>query len=559
MAMPDRFYYNEIAKASDYLHYWYANSYAHQDIQGIINTSLDQIGLLQLQNFRQKQKNSFKNGDSQAISELLSIFDASVYQKGIDSVLEPYQKENPDIGLKDIPLYSLDNIDKLLEELKSLNTEQLINQLSDFAKKVEEIVDIKFSPSENNQTIKEVAKGLFFRYAQKTGNTTADNIKNFSKLEQSQTANSLIKDVLTNSHKKIIQVTKGVDDQNLTNTLKKMLLAVEALRQFDTNTEFGKIEVKHTSKKSRDKEIVETHSEVFEAFAKKIIGAISTMRFNTYEKAVKKAALDGNIKFLEEYLGIKIDETKTVGSNSFKVKQSIDNSTFERILKESTQEQRYLERGYSKADVQMKANRNGIEMTLGFSIKGGKDVEVNVNSITGLQTANITLQNNTPLSTLLFREIGLNSQQYHSVLQLLVGHELPNENLDRVWENIKIKLQYMALLSALTGYHTEGQALMMVIGDRVISMDNLLLEIYTNPEKIYSIYFRDTNKTGGLNRSTYEDTNIWIPRSNEKDGPDNQIGYERSNRTWSRASQILYDTKINIILKTSDLQQLLSI
>lgn len=550
MSEPNRIFYERIAKASDYLHYWYKNSNADNNLENLLNMSKQQIGRLQLQEFRMRQQAAFtginQNQVLQSdIDELGWVFDASVYQEGLKSILEPTLEENNQ-NLMTHANYGLDNIEEAVAELKQLVSSSEENRLQKFSDEVVRILQTIFDPNENN--IHEIAQELFVNYAKQNLGYSGKNVMS-SHNQKSRTVNHIINSILAKENKEVFDLvatdrSKGI----ITRTMKKFLLVVAALDNFEGSNITGKI-VRHGDNKTGSK--VTGESEILNELAMKVYKAAEWMRAMGAEVAVRKAAIDGNIKFLEQIE--KLDQdfiSYRNNAGTFAVNVNIQkNAAFSRILDELKSSGAQISQQVSKADTGFTVTNGEVNANIGFSVKAGKEAQIN--GITGKVTG-ISLQSGTPLSTLLFREMGLDSATYQSVLQLLVGHDT-GQGLDAQWAKLKEQLTYLSAVATLCGSSIGGQALFMVLDGRVIPMEKILMDIFANPTKITSLGMSANDSSVGLQRSTYVNLNQWIGYGSAN--PEN--AYERSNMLWSSAANTLFNTKITIHLNLGNVFNLI--
>ena len=550
MAEPNRIFYERVAKTSDYLHYWYKNSNADMSLSAMFNMSKQQIGRLQLQEFRQKQQAAFAgiNGTQvlqSDIDELGWVFDTHIYQEGLKTILEP-TIENDNQNLMTHANYGLDNIEQAVAELKQLVSSSNSNRLQTFSNEVVRILQTIFDPNENN--IHDIAQELFVNYAKENLGYSGKNVMS-SKQQKSKTVNHIINSILAKENKEVFNLTaadrsKGV----ITRTMKKFLLVVAALDNFNEANVTSKI-VRHGDNKKGAR--VSGDSQILNELAMKVYKAAEWMRAMGAEVAVRKAAIDGNTKFLEQIEKLNQDFVSfRNNSGTFAVDVNIkENETFSRILNELKSSGSQITQQVSKADTGFTITNNNVNATIGFSVKAGKEVQIN--SVTGKVTG-ISLQSGTPLSTLLFREIGLDSATYQSVLQLLVGHDT-GQGLDARWAQLKEQLTYLSTVSTLCGSSIAGQALFLVLDGRIIPMERIIMDIFTNPSKATSMAMSSNDASIGLKRSSYVDLNQWIGYGNAS----TESAYERSNALWSSAANLLFETKITIHLNLGNVFSLI--
>lgn len=537
-------YIQAIAEKSSYLSYWYSNVPANiqNNINSLAHLKMQEIGRLQLEAFKARQAAAFNslnggNASTSDIAKLGEIFDTAIYQEGLNNILEPIIDDNgKTVGAT--ANYGLDNIEQAVAELKSLvNNNNVGEKLSIFSQEVTKILENTFQPE--NGTIQDIAQKMFLEYAKANVSGMSNVTDSLSAAQTSRTVKHIINSILAKENRQVFDVNlMDKSYGNMTRTIKKMLLVVAALPNFEA-TGMKSAYVRHGDSSKRTR--VNGENEILDELAAKVYKAAEWMRAMGAEISVRKAAIDGNIPFLEKIveLNAQIDSFRS-SSKWFDVDVDIQgHEVYQRILNELKQTGNIVTKQVSKADTGFTITSGSVTGNLGFSVKAGQTVQVN--SLSG-KVSGIHLQSSTPLSTLLFREIGLSSANYFGVLQLLAAHDDVG-GLDGTWDEMKEKLTYLAAINTLMGSSVEGQALFMVLDGRVLSMGNILADIF-NSESSTQMIMNSTSKNGyGLNRGDYVALNSWIG-----DGPNVPNALNRSSVAWNQISNLLYATKINIIL-----------
>ena len=552
---PNVVFKQHVRKPGDYLHYWYSNvdSGILRNNFRIINMSKTKILQNQIRIFQQRQLAATGGAFSsnlEMMQKVGEVFDASVYQEGLDRILQPSLDGNV---ISNIPSssYTLENLATLSSMISSDN---IVSRLSDFSNAVKGMIQERFSPAGNVKDVEAIGKELLNKYAYEAGITKRPVGPNSSLTAKQlgRTANHIIRSVLSRSNQKMFQVNK-TDDANLTNTYKKFLLIAQALDNFEGGGETGPVRAAVRHGGSSKTSWTNSKNEVLSELASKVYNAGKWMQRIGLEEAFRIAGLEANGDFLKDKLSL--DEsikTENIGNRQFDVSVRVkEDPVLQRIYNEAKANIDKLTKQVAKGDVKLTVTKNGIVIDLGFSVKSGD--QLNVINVNGLQNANITLQNRTPLVALIAREANMGQDSLLGVLQLLVAHG-NEEVLDANWEMMKENIWYNALLSLLSGSTLGGQALFMVIGNKVVSIGTILERVMENQNNIYSLTARVRNQNeGSLDRAHYMSLNKWIEPT---DAPKVQQALIRSDITWQTASKLFYNTKVSVDLNIRDLSNL---
>lgn len=226
-------------------------------------------------------------------------------------------------------------------------------------------------------------------------------------------------------------------------------------------------------------------------------------------------------------------------------------------------------------DITASGDSGTVVGTVGFSVKQAKrlsdflDSEGNFTSIG--QRMSIKLQDSTPLSVLLVRELGMNDDEMRGLLNLAVGKgddagPLKKQNklfvtskLNNLWDNFFDYVRKKSLLPALTGmlYGSKfnngdsligsGEAYFMIINKTVVSVEDIIESVINKGSTV------GIRKNLIPTRKSFSDLNKWVEigKSSEVEA------IQRSKNLFQEASTKLYNAKIRIDLTISKNQALL--
>ena len=124
--------------------------------------------------------------------------------------------------------------------------------------------------------------------------------------------------------------------------------------------------------------------------------------------------------------------------------------------------------------------------------------------------------------------MSMNSKEMHGLVQLLVAHS-SQENLDSYWEQFKENVAYNGFLSALAGYARQEQAQYMIIGDRIVSVEQIIQSAMNQDVTPYTTY------SPNYSRSDFATKAPWIGKT----GPNLIAAVERSEIAWNNTSRML--------------------
>lgn len=152
--------------------------------------------------------------------------------------------------------------------------------------------------------------------------------------------------------------------------------------------------------------------------------------------------------------------------------------------------------------------------------------------------AYLNIHHNANFLNFLVREMGMNGQDLHSMVQMLVGRAESGEGatLESQWELLKENVAYNGFLNALAGYAREEQADYMQIGDRIVPIEKILQSAQEGTVDPASSYSPDYSRKDFLSASSWE-----MPSR-----PNWKSAFERSERAWLSASTMLTSMVLNI-------------
>lgn len=540
---PYRYYEQKIAKSSDYLHYWYVNSDLQHEAAALFNKTKNQIGVLQLARYKQIQQNVFSGQNKamqQTIDDLGQIFDASVYQDNLNAVLEQQGADT----IEDLPTYHLDNIETAVANLRSMTPDTVLNRLEEFSQSVSTLLSSTISPLNNQHTVDSMGEALFREYAIKS-NIMSSKTKIMTNEQKSRTANKILRDILSKRNRKLFRVNTSDTREfgSITETQKRFALLVQALDNFDGGIATGNVA---TSKGIKRQDT----AQFFSTLAQRTAAATNWMKKRTLNLVAETTGLEGTSEFIKTKLNADKTLVKNIRGKSMDTTVTVTgNETYERILSETQNTLKV--NSAARANTSIRISKNEASAELGFNVAKSAPA-----SADGLNPAgkSFIIQNSESLATILFRDMQLSSSAYQALLQLLVGHSIDDneDSLNTMWEGIKQNILYESLISALVG-NTDGlNSFFYVINDTIIPMENLILEIFTNPQEAITLSMNNISTTGSLSRSSYLNLNIWQTPGVAKPEP----AIERSDRLWSSASAMLQNTRVNILLNMADMKLL---
>lgn len=565
MSGPGRSYYKDtFSKPSDYLHYWYSNSTAdselnriiHQDAQALIGP---QLAKFKAQSMAKKMLFASQGNSDKNVSELLNLFDITTYKPEVlRSVLEP----NIDGGMDNIPNFSdlQEAISYATTVTQQMNTDQ--SKFESFKQGVTNIINALDPSQQSSAVIADIKKDLWDKYVAQAIQRGVLPAGQAIAQEQTLTGKEIIKDLLARTDDdKVFALDIGkrqINGVQVDKALKKILLLAQALETFQGGSlgMSGTYAVSHN--KTGAANPATGDSEIIDILAGKVRGLTTHLKGAVAEIAATYGFLKAHIDNETAFEQLKI-EPHSFGNNSFKIDcKFYENESFDRVLKEAKAAGIRVSRPTtqrSKGDIGYTINGNTVEGSAIFSVKSGNKINITGGS-TADPSVSINIQKETPLATLMAREMGLSSSAYLAVIQLLVGHGSPafsDSMLDAKWEVLKQKLLQLAFVSALTGLSIEGKALYMIAGNAIISMENIIEGMINSASSGLGLSM--TQIKGSLNRSDYMAGNVWVT-----DGAPNQLSAEtRSAIAWSNASTLLYNTKINIHLNATSLSKFQSL
>lgn len=556
MAEPRGYSILRVPKPSLYLHYWIDNApnKVVNNAIGVISQYKESILQQQLTNFRQIQNaklQTLSQGTGEDIDKLAQLFDASVYQENLESYLEA----NGIDSLSDAPIYKVQDFESAMQTLDNLeNIDSIEDRLIQFKEAVEQLLDA-FDPIKNPEAVKNMRDRFFREMAHDAEISKAKGVpEKLTTLQKSKCATKIVRDILSKEEGKVFDINKlNKDERTISRVYKRLLILAEALDNF----EFGSIKsaaVRHGSKTAKISNTAKDDNEVLMELATKVQGMGRYLKYNAGETAAAVGVLKPSIEVFKSLINGKFSQPMEIGDKYFHIKKDVrGNEVYQKMVQSAESKISTLTKQKAKADVRYTVGANGVFAYVGFSVKTGKSFEPGFDGT----HASIKLQDETSLMRLLAREAGLSDIQLYSILQLLVAHSGSglDSMLDNEWNRTKEKILYMSALDAISGGTEKGFADFLITPTGVVSIATILEEMIQQ-ESILSLSIQNMNTTkGSLNRQDYVKLNIW----NGISTPQDQEAIERSNELWSSASEMLYQTKIRIMLNISDLARFKSL
>ena len=543
-----------VAKPSDYIHYFSSNvsSKVQQDINSLYHMDKQAILAQQYSTFKSAQTrvyNVAKQAGANA-ETLAQLFDVGVYQKSLDE----YLSTNSGIisGTEDLtPL----DFETALARIKQLNLTNDSQSLSEFVSQVENIIN-NYMGKPSKAEVDAIGESLLLKYAQNTG-IAGVSTSELTARQTSLVSTKILRDFLSRTNDKLFKLDNKEDAETFcSNTIKRLATMVAALKTFSSSG-IGMKQAVIKSHHSKTQNISRGAEEILSALQAKTSNTLSWMLRTAAETTKVYGSLKAHSSFWNTLNDAKLFKAKSMGSRYFRCNVQVeDNSTMKRIIEENKQSISRMQVKASKSDNGFSIVGDNIEANIGFTVKTS---EANLPNASGLgQNGIIKLQDSTPLSTLLFRELGLNSDELFAIIQLLAQHDDSNYsgNSDVIWESVKQNISEAAFLSALSGISDEERAYFLIYNDKIISVESILKQRMSNGSlKIGSnMRLADSNVSGSLNRADYLFNNKWV---DVKRRSSTQAAYIRSDTAYGSISRMLYNTKIRIDMTISSVQDLL--
>lgn len=217
----------------------------------------------------------------------------------------------------------------------------------------------------------------------------------------------------------------------------------------------------------------------------------------------------------------------------------------------------------SKKDCSFKITKDGTEITVSL----GTNVKNYQNPISeNLSSYRIEIQNGTPLFYFLTREAGYTGYQMWEILQVATAFDKDRSfaEANKKWNSLMEKIQYRSLLNALAGFeNTNDQSFYMCINKNFWTMEDFIIHFLRDSNSAMALAERknlENKETGkrefyyGLIRSTYSDVNKFRP---ENDRSERRLkAIERSNDTWDKSLEIMYNTKVRVEITIKEIARL---
>lgn len=359
------------------------------------------------------------------------------------------------------------------------------------------------------------------------------------------------------------QRLKGGSIQGLSNRLNQWLVLLYAL----TNNQ-----IPRGNKRAVKEMILMIMRQNFSGFIH-ALGAVSTMTASTVATTQFLETMNSQMKQIQSQLKGKYSGGKTI---SYSVE--IDNDKYSAAVLNNL-------KGKLKALNNSQSVVNGNKITLTFpktNIKANQQIwsdslKASVNNVTAKTTTSvytnsqgiqkigsITLQSNTTLLSLLYKELGFSSQTIVGLLQIGLANNDGSSEADAAWQNLRQYIRNALIIPALTGLGrekslSEGTLTTMIkINDYLIPMPRfinylqamLMRQAGVLGEK-YSGYI---SLEGFPTRERFTSINAWQPPA-----ANNWVGaMRRSKKSESEGMGLLQSVKISMRLRNLNLSMLIN-
>nr|DAT91406.1 MAG TPA: hypothetical protein [Caudoviricetes sp.] len=540
-------------KDKGYLHYWSAN--IDDDVlasaSAMYNISKRQILASQYSNFMKAQSNKINAASASGMSAqtLGKLYDAGLYRDELKKYVDMEQNQSQPPGdLEMLPL------EQAIAAAKSIDLGAANNSIAQYTNALENFLNTVLKPTDSN--LADLQASIVREYAAKSGISKGGLTSN----QESKVCEKLLRDILSNENGEFFKVRKGSAEAQagITTSYRKIAAAAYALKHFQGEglpIKRALVQYGDSSKRrAQTRHTVSGESDILNEISNKINASMDNIKFGAAETTRVYGSLLGAEKVMKEMnKNLKI-ENKHLGNIHNGISIDIitqNNKIFEQALKEINVSKSRLSVKTSKADNGFYVTENGVRAGVTFTVKDGEGL---IKSTNGVQSASIRLQSGTPLLTLLAREAGFSSDELFTVYQMLVAHG--NEPLhDNWWERIKDTLNDLAFLDALAGISQEDRATFMVLGDRIATVQDILVErMSNNGANISSKVSLSKWNKGSLSRAPYVAMNVW-----QGSKPNTTIANERSAKLFNSVSDKLYATKIQIDMTIRNTQTLMSL
>lgn len=259
-------------------------------------------------------------------------------------------------------------------------------------------------------------------------------------------------------------------------------------------------------------------------------GLTITAGTSSHELASSMALLSATQKVLEKEEEIsKMLMPKTIGTSQIRIRQNFtSNDTWVALKNRVNASLKRINRKVSKSDSEIVMMKDNLEVSL---IRATDKRHLSFypnNPLIKRSGAYLSLHHNANFLNFLNREMSMNSKEMHGLVQLLVARS-SRENLDSYWEQFKDNVAYNGFLSALAGYARQEQAQYMIIGDRIVSVEQIIQSAMNQDVTPYATYSPD------YSRSDFATKAPWIGKT----GPNLVAAVERSEIAWNNTSRML--------------------
>lgn len=544
-----------VPKSQDYLHYWSWNisDNVAMDIGALFTMSQKKIMANQLVHFRNLQKQNKQNMVAMGFStdEIGYLYDVNQYGDGLKDILEDESKAI-------FPPRTM-TLEEALNGMRSLDLMSANNAIATAAQSIEKFINESLKPSQND--LENLQSVLVHEYAQYTGISKG---KTLTAAQRSKTCERILRDIAANNNDSFFRVrnvneaSHGLDTAN-----RKMIMLAAALKEFQgEGLPIKQMTVKAgdtTLRKALSRKTVKGENNILKVLMQKAIGSAQNILANAAELVSYQGTVNTHAKFFKEAkerLGLEKMNGQYLGNktNSISVQTfTKNNHTYEKMLNSLEQATQKVWNIRSTPDYGITMSKDGVKANLNFTVKAGEGLFGPLQK----KGATIKLKDGQPLLTLLGREAGFSSSQLFAVMQALVVHG-DESYYEAVWESVKQTATDLAFLNALAGLDDATKATFMVMGDKIVTIESILVDRLQGGVRA-SLKAARWN-TGSLGRNKYLQMNKWIDVTNNQNGtPSDNLAEKRSTFLYKDVSRELYATKIQIDMEIKSTSALLSI
>lgn len=405
------------------------------------------------------------------------------------------------------------------------NIDPKINSIDIFCKQAKATIDQYLSDNNIKTMFDSYATQVLDAYAQKTG------------LSGGAVARGIISDLLSRSSEGFFH---AIGQENALGTaVTKMIAATKALQ--DPPADMGTMTVKHSGSK---KTTQASDSQILEELILKFNKWANYQNSITAETAFALMTLKGNKEILQKLEDNKIKVDSSIGGKNFSVTRRFhpDGQAKKLLGQIKDALERATRAKKSKADVSFYVTEGGVRTDVGVSVKNYK------NKISPTKkTYDMTIQQGTPLLTMLLREAALSGTRMNEIYNLAAVHG-DSASLNAQWAQLIEYLKYKSLLNTLAGFTGPEESYYISINGNLWTMTDFINHIINSDSIVQWSEYKDS-QTGGLTRDVYVRQNRWVAPSRRNP----YKGLTRSKNLQESISGIMYATKLKVDIRLSEL------